>query len=65
MKFALQQPLRIKVSQQTGECTARAEYINTESTYRLHYLDTQGNPRTDWFDESLLESIEVAGVATE
>jgi hypothetical protein len=64
MKFALQQPVIIKISKQSGEVTARAEYINNEPCYRVDFLDAQGNPRSEWFDESRLEAAEEAGATT-
>lgn len=63
MKFALQQPVIIKISSQAGEVTARAEYITSEPRYYVDFLDAQGNPRSDWFDESRLQAADEAGAA--
>ncbi len=55
MKFALCAPVTIKVSGETGEVTARAEYASrAEPTYLVRYKAADGRATEQWWDESAL-----------
>jgi hypothetical protein len=41
-----------------GVVVGRAEYIWTTPSYFVEYVDAQGNPRREWFDDYQLSLIQ-------
>lgn len=55
-KFSLGQALTIAISGESGFVVGICTYLNTETSYRLHYLAKDGSSKNEWIDESLLEN---------
>lgn len=54
MKYALNQNVTIAASGEKGEVVGRAEYSNSEATYRVRYKAADGRAVESWWDESAL-----------
>lgn len=48
----------INTAQLKGSVRGRAEYIHSQPSYLVEYVDTQGNPRREWFDEYQISQIQ-------
>lgn len=56
--FELNQMVELRVSDEFGEVRGRAEYVNSENQYLVHYRAADGRAVSSWFDESLLLPLE-------
>lgn len=48
----------INTAQLKGSVRGRAEYIHSQPSYLVEYVDTQGNPRREWFDEYQISQLQ-------
>ena len=54
--FNLGQSVVITASGETGTVRGRAEYVNSEPSYFVHYKAGDGKAVSDWWPESLLSA---------
>jgi hypothetical protein len=59
-KFALGEPVAISVSGERGKVIARAEYLNADNQYLVHYQAADGRAVEAWWSEEAIESDERA-----
>ncbi len=58
-QFALGQRVKVSISSEFGEVSARAEYQNyAHPTYRLKYMNAMGVATEGWFDQCDLTAAE-------
>jgi hypothetical protein len=55
-KFALSQMVKIDASDEVGTVKGRAEYLNSENSYYLHYKSADGRAVKAWWEESVLSA---------
>ncbi|ECX4790719.1 hypothetical protein F6A15_10690 [Salmonella enterica] len=55
--FELSQLVGVRVSEEWGEVRARAQYVNSENQYLIHYQAADKCARSEWFSESSLEAV--------
>lgn len=48
----------INTAQLKGSVRGRAEYTYSQPSYLVEYVDTQGNPRREWFDEYQISQLQ-------
>lgn len=53
-RFELSQIVDIAVSEEFGHVKGRAEYLNSQNQYLVHYRNATGNAEDRWFDEDEL-----------
>lgn len=53
-KYPLGAAVKITASGEAGTVRGRAEYLNSENNYYLHYVNARGVACSDWVAESLL-----------
>ena len=54
MKFALNQPVKLALSDEKGIVTARIEYAKSEPQYQVIYKSADGNQIEKWWSESAI-----------
>lgn len=57
-KFDLSQLVDMRISSEWGEVRGRAQYVNAENQYFVHFRAADGRACSQWFDESQLGATE-------
>ena len=57
-KFHLSQLVNLRISEEWGEVQARAQYLNGENQYLVHYQAADKCATERWYAESQLEAVE-------
>ncbi|EIC0165179.1 hypothetical protein K9325_004019 [Salmonella enterica subsp. enterica serovar Kinondoni] len=55
--FELNQLVDIRISEECGEVKGRAQHVNSENQYLIHYQAADRCARSRWFAESELEAV--------
>jgi len=56
-KFDLRQPVKIKVSGETGEVQSRLESVGSNNQYLMYYRSTDGRAIETWWNEAQLAAV--------
>lgn len=48
----------INTAQLKGSVRGRAEYTYSQPSYLVEYVDAQGNPRREWFDDYQISQLQ-------
>lgn len=56
-KFALEDNVSLKYSDETGVIIGRAQYVTSENTYYVIYKAGDGRQTTSWWEESQIDKV--------